>query len=140
MLVPKPKFGKFLKNNRKSGLMNWNVQTLVPKWKLPRWKSNWKPLMHQTFNVSTSLRHRCCSNDKLNILFQPCHVRRWNSHYISELVFNWYLTFWRPDWAQCKKQTSVNADIVKKQMCDGITGVEKYPSAIENIIFHRNLI
>jgi len=65
---------------KKSGLMNWNVQPVLPKRKSPRWEPNRKSLVQQTLNVSATLQRRCRLSDKLSVLFEPRHARWFHSH------------------------------------------------------------
>jgi len=60
---------KHFKKVNKSGSMNWNVQPLLPKWKLPRWEPNRKPLVQQALNAFAMLWRRCLLSDRLSILF-----------------------------------------------------------------------
>ena len=102
MLTPKPKVWKLWKN-KKSSLMNWNVQPLLPKRKLPRWELNWKPAAQQTSNTSAMLQCWCCLSDKVKILFELCNARQMNSHYflqkgmlsLSELLPEHTALFWK---------------------------------------------
>jgi len=68
----------------KEKVVSWTERCkTTTKWKSPRWEANRKPLAKPTSNASAMLQRHCSFGDKLNVLFELCHVKQFNSHYPS---------------------------------------------------------